>query len=330
MIPMAKEGFSPEVTRQLCELVASNVNQPIGIDADGRFINQTLRTARQSKGLDQAGLADAVGITDGFVAHLEGLVSVPSKKTGERIADVVNIEQDIVFPVWLREFTTRSSPRQRVEEILVCDLSENERNEYERKINPPQAVDDAKFAVEDAVTYEQLFPLAKRLSSPLQRETLLERLKGKNNTFIAREQHKSRHAVELVANGAIANIQRLLQIDQQTSKQLAPIHASLNGVVNAVHANDETRARKNFENCKRFCFDLLDEDERNLVEEALKLDWMRYSSIVRIDPINFLLWTHVRERNPNMQPSHIRREVVGSVFRILKIASRTQQSKLAR
>ena len=64
-----------------------------------KLFNGSLKKARLMKGLNQTEVADKVGITCSAYSHYENLRSVPSEKVAKRIADVLGVKMEQIFPL---------------------------------------------------------------------------------------------------------------------------------------------------------------------------------------------------------------------------------------
>ena len=69
--------------------------------------NGKMRQARQQKDLKQKMLADMVGISIQKIQQIEGIRAYPTEEQAYQIADILEIDPDILFPKWMKKNTIK-------------------------------------------------------------------------------------------------------------------------------------------------------------------------------------------------------------------------------
>lgn len=75
-----------------------------------RLYNWNMRVARQRLGLSQRALGEAVGLAMVTICSYENMRQCPNQERAERIAQVLNVSIESLFPGWIREWKLISTP----------------------------------------------------------------------------------------------------------------------------------------------------------------------------------------------------------------------------
>ena len=108
------------------------------------YFNGTLRKLRLERGLTQGQLAEKAGLNKSVISHYETMHITPSKETAEKIANVLGVKAEKVFP----EFLHMVSDYVPKTEVKYAQLSVQALEAYNEK---------HKFLMEDNTSPEDTF-----------------------------------------------------------------------------------------------------------------------------------------------------------------------------
>jgi len=82
-----------------------------------RLYNWTMRLARQRLGLKQEDLGRIVGVGQTWIANYETFRAWPRQEIAERIAQILGVPIESMFPKWLAEFRLKGLPESAEERL---------------------------------------------------------------------------------------------------------------------------------------------------------------------------------------------------------------------
>lgn len=88
--------------------------------------NQTLRNARESKGMLQKDIACLLGLSTTSYGHIETMRVYPDRDRQQAIAEIVGVPAETLFPQWLELFTQRwrDAEHERIVTLNTCSLED--------------------------------------------------------------------------------------------------------------------------------------------------------------------------------------------------------------
>jgi len=83
-----------------------------------RIFNWNLRVSREKLGLLQKDLGKLIGLSGATIGSYETLRAFPKPEIQEKIAEVLGVSSENLFPQWLREFRLKDVPAAREERSI--------------------------------------------------------------------------------------------------------------------------------------------------------------------------------------------------------------------
>lgn len=224
-------------------------------------LNATLRERRKELGLDQQQLAELVGFGRGTsISHYETLRYFPNSEIAGKIAEVLGVSSQELFPEWLKEFNMSQSKIPYLKmEVLEADMNPQELKraiKIAEKFEPNFTVEDPHITAEISELGEKLEQI---LDSLTKRERWVLKLRsgladGKSYTLeeVGDEFGITREAIRRIEAKALRRLRhpsrakKVIEFLDEKPGDLRNPRALMNGAINAFYQGDYERVRNNF------------------------------------------------------------------------------------